>query len=111
LDQAVPTAEYLHVPYVVPIERAPIVHFVITLTAYESLLAELNVADALDWSRAVINGSHIRAAATHAMLLSVSIRAGTRAVTPQQGHSVIRGYCLVLLVRAGPLHLIAFAYP
>jgi hypothetical protein len=28
---------------------------------HESLLAELNAADALDWSRAVIDGSHIRA--------------------------------------------------
>jgi transposase len=28
---------------------------------HESLPAELHAADALDWSRAVINGSHIRA--------------------------------------------------
>jgi transposase len=28
---------------------------------HESLLAELNAAGALDWSRAVIDGSHIRA--------------------------------------------------
>lgn len=28
---------------------------------HESLLAELNAADALDWSRAVIDGSHVRA--------------------------------------------------
>src|SRR5262249_38331204 len=33
-DHAVPTAEYLHVPYVAPIERAPTVHLVITLTTY-----------------------------------------------------------------------------
>src|SRR5262249_4073105 len=34
LDQAVPTAEYLHVPYIAPIERAPTVRLVITLTTY-----------------------------------------------------------------------------
>lgn len=28
---------------------------------HESLLAELNAAGALDWSRAVIDGSHVRA--------------------------------------------------
>lgn len=28
---------------------------------HESLLAELNAAEALDWSRAVIDGSHVRA--------------------------------------------------
>jgi transposase len=30
-------------------------------TLHESLLAELHAADALDWSRAVVNDSHVRA--------------------------------------------------